>query len=40
MIKWYDGYKKRKAKKALTKEELIPVNLASIKILGLVHVRR
>ena len=25
MIKWYDGYKKRKAKKALTKEELIPV---------------
>ena len=25
MIEWYDGYKKRKAQKALTKEELMPI---------------
>ena len=25
MIKWYDGYKKRKAQKASIKEELLPI---------------
>ena len=24
-LKWYDGYKKRKAQKALIKEELLPI---------------
>ena len=25
MIRWYDGYKKRKAQKAKIKEELLPI---------------
>ena len=39
-FKWYKVYKKRKVKKASIKEEFNAYCLASIKVLGLVHVRR
>ena len=48
-FEWYDGYKKRKAQKAKTKDELMPIAwhpsrwwdcLASIKMVGLVCPRR
>ena len=36
-IKWYDGYKKRKAQKAKIKKRVNAQSLASIKMVGLVY---
>ena len=40
LIEQYKSYKKRKTQKASIKEELLPIVLASIKLLGLMHARR
>ena len=40
IIKWYDGYQKRKAQKAKIKEELLPIAWHPDCHFMLVHVRR
>ena len=40
IIKWHDGYQKRKAQKTQIKKSVNAYFLVSIKMMGLVHVRR